>query len=156
MTGSPIGDALQRELRDAGHDAADAMRRLTHPHQFRHDQHDAPAAPAPAQAVPATPTEAPTMSLLAAYDKAKAIGTELAEVDRDVVEHVEAILANPELKLLIPVLGTLAKAALPEGFITDAGAVFQLLTKVAALAPQPQADPVAAAIAADAQAQTGA
>ena len=52
-------------------------------------------------------------------------------VDKEALDHVEAIKSNPELAPLLSVLASLAKSSLPPGILTAAASGFQILTQLA-------------------------
>lgn len=153
MTGSPIGDALQRELGEAGHDVADAMRRLTHPHLFRHHTPQ-PAALAPIPPAQANPTE-DYMSLLEEFDTVtdhiRQAAATVETWDRDAIAKAAAIKSTQAGAEALDLLHQVATATGAEPLLAIVTAT---LKGVAALAPQPVPQPIAdAAAASDGQPQ---
>lgn len=156
MTGNPAGDAIERDhgwFHRAEHEVADAMRDLMRPgHHDQHDQHDQHDAPQPAatappiQAVPATPTTEDNMQLWDEIkDHAEQIAGKVAQVDTAMIDRAEKIGAIPGAAEFVDAL--LSAGHVPPSLIT---AFTGLAKEVALLAPRPEADPVTAAIAAQA------
>ena len=130
---------LAAEWHHDEHAVAEKLRHLMHPHP-----HNVPQ-PAAAPTIPTDTPEVTPMSLLAEIETGlKDAVSKFEAVDKEALDKVEAIKANPELAPLLDVLAALAKSELPPGILTAASSGFQMLTKLAEIpaagvpAEQPQ------------------